>query len=83
MIPHEVGVFIGYPVKDVRGFIHGGDKAQVERASWQVFGDPAESISRMERYREAEARAKRIINFKEGNTFIKDLNHNIRSLKNG
>ena len=83
VIPHEVGVFIGYPVKDVRGFIHGGDKVPVERGSWQVFGDPAESITRMEQYRAAEAQAKGIVNFREGNTFIKDLNHNIRSLKNG
>ena len=38
-IPHEVGVFIGYPVKDVAGFIEHRPRTPVQNGNWQVFGD--------------------------------------------
>jgi len=53
-IPHEVGVFIGYPAKDVLGFIRNLPRTPVHRGRWQVFGDAAESISKMRLYRRVE-----------------------------
>lgn len=38
--PHEIGLFLGYPPEDVRGFIehHGRDCAL--EGYWKVYGDP-------------------------------------------
>ncbi len=38
-IPHELGVFLGYPLEDVEGFIrYGGAQAKC-CGEWQVYGD--------------------------------------------
>jgi len=53
--PHEIGVFLGYPLKDVRGFIENRHNAlPIPRVRWQVFGEPTESLRRMWMYRFAE-----------------------------
>ena len=59
--PHEVGLFIGYPLKDVAGFMGNGARTPVERGDWQVFGDPRESLRLMRLYRSAERLAETII----------------------
>ncbi len=43
-ICHEIGVFIGYPAKDVRGFIERLEPSPAHGTPWRVFGDVAESI---------------------------------------
>ncbi len=53
-IPHEVGIFIGYPPKDVAGFIERQPRTPIRNGNWQVFGDASESLSRMNLYRQAE-----------------------------
>lgn len=42
--PHEVGLFLGYPVQDVKGFIE--QKGQNFKCSgiWKVYGDEWESM---------------------------------------
>ena len=35
--PHEIGVFLGYPARDVRGFM-AGEKATC-RGAWHAYGD--------------------------------------------
>jgi hypothetical protein len=38
--PHEAGIFLGYPLEDVRGFItHKGNNAKL-CGEWKVYGDP-------------------------------------------
>ena len=62
-IPHEVGVFIGYPLKDVDGFmkrlpatpLHG------RHGAWRIYGDVGESLARMNRYEREEAAAADIL----------------------
>ncbi|MDO4576053.1 MAG: DUF3793 family protein [Planctomycetia bacterium] len=66
-IPHEVGIFLGYPLKDVVGFIQNAPRVPV-RGMWQVFGDPRESLRIMEMYREIETRTETIL------TLFDDLN---------
>ena len=56
-IPHEVGVFIGYPLKDVAGFMRHIPATPVHRGAWRVYGDAAESLRRMRLYGMAEADA--------------------------
>lgn len=60
-MPHEVGVFIGYPAKDVEGFIRRLPRTPVERGSWAVFGDASESLRCMRRYRQAEFRTMQVL----------------------
>ena len=38
--PHEIGVFLGYPAGDVRGFIENGGKDFSLSGYWKVYGDP-------------------------------------------
>ena len=59
--PHEIGVFLGYPVKDVRGFINRSEPSVlVDKGLWRVFGDPTESLHLMKQYRLAENFGRRI-----------------------
>lgn len=37
--PHEVGLFLGYPPEDVRGFIQNGAKNYKIVGLWKVYGD--------------------------------------------
>lgn len=39
--PHEIGIFLGYPVEDVIGFILHGGKNYKCRRHWKVYGDIA------------------------------------------
>ena len=60
--PHEIGVFLGYPLKDVKGFINDYDSGfSVTQGRWRIFGDASESLLAMNRYHFAENFGKRII----------------------
>ena len=61
-LPHEVGVFLGYPAKDVAGFIANLPRTPVEHGRWAVYGDAGESVARMALYRRIEAAAERVLN---------------------
>lgn len=37
--PHEIGLFLGYPVEDVRGFIEQRGKGCKLSGYWKVYGD--------------------------------------------
>lgn len=37
--PHEIGLFLGYPIEDVRGFIEQGGKDCKLSGYWKVYGD--------------------------------------------
>lgn len=37
--PHEIGIFLGYPLKDVLGFMGYGKQEFVEVFSWRIYGD--------------------------------------------
>ncbi|MBO3445864.1 DUF3793 family protein [Clostridium sp. CCUG 7971] len=43
--PHEIGIFLGYPLKDVAGFMGYGNYKFCKVRYWKVYGDP--SISDM------------------------------------
>ncbi|MEG0856161.1 MAG: DUF3793 family protein [Terrisporobacter sp.] len=43
--PHEIGVFLGYPLKDVLGFMGYGNKELVEVRNWRIYGDKATSYA--------------------------------------
>lgn len=59
--PHEVGVFVGYPVKDVVGFMKRLPASPAHRGPWRVYGNCAESLRRMRLYARAEEFARRAL----------------------
>ena len=44
--PHEIGLFLGYPVEDVVGFVRNGGRGCKLSGYWKVYGD-AEAASRL------------------------------------
>jgi len=53
-LPHEVGIFIGYPLKDVDGFVRQLPVTPGHRGLWRVYGQAGESLRRMREYLAAE-----------------------------
>ena len=48
--PHEMGVFLGYPLCDVKGFItHGGDEFEIS-GYWKVYDKAAEKQKLFEKF---------------------------------
>ena len=49
--PHEIGLFLGYPPEDVRGFIDNRGKNSKYTGTWKVYGDVESSKRKFEQYR--------------------------------
>lgn len=49
-MPHEIGLFLGYPLKDVAGFMGCSDKPCTGCRQWRIYGDPAPSLALSDRY---------------------------------
>ena len=54
--PHEIGLFLGYPVEDVRGFIDHGGKDCALAGHWKVYGNPEAARAIFARYTACSAR---------------------------
>lgn len=65
-LPHEVGIFIGYPLKDVAGFLARLPATPVHRGAWRVYGGAEESLRRMRLYAAAEADACEVLERSRG-----------------
>lgn len=48
--PHEIGLFLGYPPEDVRGFIEHKAKNFKCCGCWKVYGDEAQARVLFDRY---------------------------------
>lgn len=48
--PHEIGVFLGYPLRDVIGFIRDGGKNCTVCGCWKAYGDPCAVQRIFDRY---------------------------------
>lgn len=53
-LPHEVGVFIGYPLKDVAGFMQRIPATPVHGCAWRIYGDASVSMEKMHLYKNVE-----------------------------
>ena len=53
-LPHEVGVFIGYPLKDVAGFMLRIPATPLHGCAWRIYGDASASMEKMHLYKNAE-----------------------------
>lgn len=80
--PHEVGVFIGYPAKDVVGFIEKSRPRTPCRCPWTVFGDATESLSLSNLYRQTELFAQNVLDACENlQTFFETVaNYRLKAL---
>ena len=52
--PHEVGIFLGYPLADVVGFIHNHGQNFTACGHWKVYTDPAAAQQQFARYKKCE-----------------------------
>lgn len=52
--PHEIGVFLGYPLADVIGFIQNRGKNFTVCGYWKVYTDPASAQAEFDRYKKCE-----------------------------
>lgn len=46
--PHEIGVFLGYPLEDVKAFIENKGKNYNHCGYWKVYVNPNESLKKFE-----------------------------------
>lgn len=60
--PHEIGLLLGIPLKDVLGFMGHGQECLSCRGMWCVYGDPASSLKVMEKIDECKSYAAHLIN---------------------
>jgi len=58
-MPHEIGVFLGYPLKDVLGFIGKAKLVYKKTQGWQVYGDPTLSDKVYNQFMQARADVRR------------------------
>ena len=65
-LPHEVGIFIGYPLKDVAGFMQRIPSTPVHHGAWRVYGGADESLRRMRLYADVEADARSVLERSNG-----------------
>ncbi|MCC8027845.1 MAG: DUF3793 family protein [Clostridium sp.] len=52
--PHEIGVFLGYPLGDVIGFIENEGKNCICKGYWKVYCDECEAIKAFSRYKKCK-----------------------------
>lgn len=59
--PHEIGVFLGYPLKDVVGFMGWAPLAFTCQGPWKIFGNPEQSLRLAECHRECRCRMSQML----------------------
>lgn len=52
--PHELGIFLGYPIEDVAGFIKNGGKNCLYTGYWKVYADLPAKLSVFKSYEDAQ-----------------------------
>ena len=60
-IPDEIGVFLGYPLKDVMGFIGHRSLKLTKVKGWRVYGDPKLPDRKYEDFMQARAYIKEML----------------------
>ena len=57
--PHEIGVLLGFPLKDVKAFMGMTSLSCTRVGMWKVYGEPESSVRLMGKYRRARAEIQR------------------------
>jgi len=58
--PHEIGLFLGYPLEDVKGFIENSGQNSKFSGLWKVYGNEYETISRFVKFKKCKEIYKRL-----------------------
>lgn len=58
--PHELGVFLGYPLADVKGFIINKGKNYTYSGHWKSYGDPNEAKRLFGEYKRCTERCRQL-----------------------
>jgi hypothetical protein len=53
-MPHEVGIFLGYPLEDVKGFMENGGRNSKFAGYWKVYGDENAAREKFCEFRRSE-----------------------------
>lgn len=53
--PHEIGLFLGYPLHDVKGFIDNGGRACIHSGCWKVYSNKDQAQERFEMFRKCQS----------------------------
>lgn len=56
-IPHEIGIALGYPVKDVLGYMGLIPLKHTGQRGWKIYGNPGPSLRKSRRYEKARDKA--------------------------
>ncbi|MDR1732020.1 MAG: DUF3793 family protein [Synergistaceae bacterium] len=59
--PHEIGLFLGYPPKDVEGFIRNRGEDPLLVGCWKVYGNVRKARRTFRRYKQVETSAARAL----------------------
>ncbi len=59
--PHEVGIFLGYPFKDVAGFLGWAPLPYTCQGPWKIYGNPTRSLELAQVHRDCRERMARRI----------------------
>lgn len=54
--PHEIGVFLGYPLKDVAAFLGWVELPFTSQALWRIYGKPERSLALADLFRQSRCR---------------------------
>lgn len=55
-VPHEIGIVLGYPFKDVAGFMGVSNLRFTCQGPWRIYGDPRRSLQLAESHRQCRSR---------------------------
>lgn len=66
--PHEIGIFLGYPLEDVKGFIIHKGQNYTYADYWKAYGDPDVAKKRFDQYRDCTSCCKE--RFSKGDSII-------------
>ena len=53
--PHEIGVFLGYPLEDVLGFIENGGRNCLSCGCWKVYSNECAALAAFARFEKCKA----------------------------
>lgn len=78
--PHEVGIFLGYPLSDVISFEKDAGRSSKYSGMWQVYGNVKESCRRMKIYKQCSLACSKYLNMGMDFSYI---SKNYKTIYNG
>lgn len=77
--PHEIGIFLGYPLKDVMGFMGYRCEKPSMTKGWKYYGDVEESFKKYQNFWRARVEFRKILysSFNQPKSFLKNFTASI------